>query len=86
MPWATMMVPPPTANPQQHPSISDWCPDGNGARGNGGSLSYLPFLGETQIVQGEKRGDRVEFTLPPLECSAVVSVIGERCETSFAVG
>lgn len=30
----------------------------------GRSLSYLPFLGETQIVQGEKRGDRVEFTLP----------------------
>ncbi len=44
----------------------------------GSSLSYLPFLGETQIVQGEKRGDRVEFTLPPLERGAVVSVMGGR--------
>jgi hypothetical protein len=44
----------------------------------GNSLSYLPFLGEAQIVQGEKRGDRVEFTLPPLERGAVVSVMGER--------
>jgi hypothetical protein len=44
----------------------------------GSSLSYLPFLGETQIVQGEKHGDRVEFTLPPLERGAVVSVIRGR--------
>ena len=44
----------------------------------GRSLSYLPFLGETQIVQGEKRGDRVEFLLPPLERGAVVSVMRGR--------
>jgi hypothetical protein len=44
----------------------------------GSSLSYLPFLGETQIVQGEKRGDRVEFTLPSLERGAVVSVMRGR--------
>jgi len=44
----------------------------------GSSVSYLPFLGETQIVQGEKRGDRVEFTLPPLERGAVVSVMRGR--------
>jgi hypothetical protein len=44
----------------------------------GSSLSYLPFLGETQIVQGEKCGDRVEFTLPPLERGAVVSVMRGR--------
>jgi hypothetical protein len=42
----------------------------------GSSPSYL--LGETQIVQGEKRGDRVEFTLPPLERGAVASVMGGR--------
>jgi len=44
----------------------------------GSSVSYLPFLGENQIVQGEKRGDRVEFTLPPLERGAVVSVMRGR--------
>ena len=42
----------------------------------GNSLSYLPFLGETQVVHGEKRGDLIEFTLPPLERGAVVLVIG----------
>ena len=42
----------------------------------GNSLSYLPFLGETQVVHGEKRGDLIEFILPPLERGAVVSVIG----------
>jgi hypothetical protein len=39
----------------------------------GDSLSYLPFLGETQIVHGVKRGELIEFTLPPLERGAVVS-------------
>ena len=39
----------------------------------GDSLSYLPFLGEAQIVHGAKRGKLVEFTLPPLERGAVVS-------------
>jgi hypothetical protein len=43
----------------------------------GDSLSYLPFLGEAQTVHGTKRGDLVEFTLPPLERGAVVS-FGER--------
>ena len=40
----------------------------------GDSLTYLPFLGETQILQGVKRGDSMEFTLPPLERGAVVWV------------
>ncbi len=40
----------------------------------GDSLTYLPFLGETQVVQGVKRGDSMEFTLPPLERGAVVWV------------
>ena len=44
----------------------------------GDSLSYLPFLGEAQIIHGEKHGDLVEFTLPPLERGAVVSVMGKK--------
>jgi hypothetical protein len=39
----------------------------------GDSLSYLPFLGKTQTVQGVKRGELIEFTLPSLERGAVVS-------------
>ena len=39
----------------------------------GDSLSYLPFLGEAQVVHGVKRGELIEFTLPPLERGAVVS-------------
>ena len=44
----------------------------------GDSLSYLPFLGETQIVPGVKRGEQIEFTLPPLERGAVVSFAPEK--------
>ncbi len=44
----------------------------------GDSLSYLPFLGETQIVHGVKSGELVEFTLPPLERGAVVWVTGTK--------
>jgi hypothetical protein len=40
----------------------------------GDSLSYLPFLGEAQVVRGVKRGELIEFKLPPLERGAVVSV------------
>ncbi len=43
----------------------------------GDSLSYLPFLGESQTVRGAKHGEMIEFTLPPLERGAVVS-FGER--------
>ena len=39
----------------------------------GDSLSYLPFLGEEQRVHGVRRGEQIEFTLPPLERGAVVS-------------
>ncbi|HEY1263686.1 MAG TPA: hypothetical protein VGF06_09190 [Terriglobales bacterium] len=39
----------------------------------GTSLSFLPFLGEAQAIRGVKHGDRVEFTLPPLERGAVLS-------------
>jgi hypothetical protein len=38
----------------------------------GDSLSYLPFLGETQVVHGVKRSQTIEFALPPLERGAVV--------------
>ena len=40
----------------------------------GDSLTYLPFLGAEQVLQGVKRGDLMEFTLPPLERGAVVWV------------
>ena len=44
----------------------------------GDSLSYLPFLGETQMVHGVKRGQLIEFTLPPLERGAVVSFAAKK--------
>ncbi len=40
----------------------------------GDSLTYLPFLGKPRVVAGVKRGDLLEFTLPPLERGAVASV------------
>ena len=40
----------------------------------GDSLWYLPFLGEPRALDGVKHGDSMEFTLPPLERGAVVSV------------
>ena len=40
----------------------------------GDSLGYLPFLGETQVLKGEKQGETLEFTLPPIERGAVVWV------------
>ena len=39
----------------------------------GDSASYLSFLGETKVVRGTKHGDKIEFTLPPLERGAVLS-------------
>ena len=44
----------------------------------GDSLTYLPFLGEKQIVHGVKRGNLMEFTLPPLERGAVAWVGEEK--------
>jgi hypothetical protein len=41
-------------------------------RGEG--LTFLPFLGEAQVVHGEKKGDNVEFVLPALERGAIVWV------------
>lgn len=43
----------------------------------GDLLSYLPFLGEAQVVHGVKHGELIEFTLPPLERGAVLS-FGEK--------
>jgi hypothetical protein len=42
----------------------------------GSSLSYLPFLGKTQVVRGVKQGDKFEFTLPLLDRGAVLSFVG----------
>ena len=38
------------------------------------SLTYLPFLGEKQTLQGVRRGEQLEFTLPDLERGAIVTV------------
>jgi hypothetical protein len=35
-------------------------------------LTYLPFLGTAQSVSGDKKGNSLEFVLPPLERGAVV--------------
>jgi hypothetical protein len=40
--------------------------------GMGDTLAYLPFLGETLTLRGEKQGEHIEFALPPLERGAVV--------------
>jgi len=40
----------------------------------GDSLTFLPFLGEKQIVKGKQNGARAEFTLPAIERGAVVWV------------
>jgi len=44
----------------------------------GDTLTFLPFLGETQTVKGQKKGERVEFVLPPVERGAVIWVGGSR--------
>lgn len=38
----------------------------------GEALTFLPFLGEAQILRGEKKGDSIEFVLPPVERGAVL--------------
>jgi len=40
----------------------------------GSALTFLPFLGEKQLLRGEKKGDSVEFVLPSLERGAVIWV------------
>ena len=42
----------------------------------GNSLAYLPFLGQVQVLHGTKRGDAMQFELPPIERGAVAWVIG----------
>ena len=44
-------------------------------RSNIGSTTvYLPFLGEERILHGVKHRNRLEFTLPSIECGAVIWV------------
>ena len=38
----------------------------------GDVMTYLPFLGEVQLLHGQRKGDRVEFALPAVERGAVV--------------
>ncbi len=44
----------------------------------GSSASYLPFLGDSQIVRSTKEGGQSVFVLPPLERGAVVTFGTER--------
>jgi hypothetical protein len=43
----------------------------------GDTASYLPFLGEAQVLKGTKNGDEVEFVLPDVERGAVVWLGGK---------
>ena len=43
----------------------------------GDSLTFLPFLGEKQVLKGEGRDGQVEFVLPAVERGAVVRVGGD---------
>jgi hypothetical protein len=38
----------------------------------GTTLTFLPFLGERQIVRGAIKAGNVEFVLPPIERGAIV--------------
>jgi hypothetical protein len=38
----------------------------------GDVLTFVPFLGEAQLVHGERNGDDMEFVLPPVERGAVI--------------
>ena len=40
--------------------------------GAGDTLTFLPFLGEAQVVRGKKQNGQMEFELPPIERGAVV--------------
>jgi hypothetical protein len=42
----------------------------------GTQLTFLPFLGDAQVLQGEPKGHQVEFLLPPVERGAVLWVGG----------
>lgn len=44
----------------------------------GQRMVFLPFLGEEQVVDGTKEGERMNFTLPPVERGAVVWVQSSR--------
>ncbi len=41
----------------------------------GDTLAFLPFLGETQQLQGTRKGDQMEFTLPTVERGAAIWVM-----------
>jgi len=41
---------------------------------NAHQLAYLPFLGQVQLLNGERKGNQLEFLLPPIERGAIVWV------------
>ncbi len=44
--------------------------------GQGKVLTFVPFLGGAQVIQGQKQGDKVEFVLPTIDRGAVVWIGG----------
>jgi endo-alpha-1,4-polygalactosaminidase (GH114 family) len=44
----------------------------------GTTLTYVPFLGEPQVLRGESEGDHVRFLLPTVDRGAIVWVGGKR--------
>jgi hypothetical protein len=44
----------------------------------GNSLAFLSFPGQTQILQGTKHGDTIQFELPPIERGGSAWVVGNR--------
>jgi hypothetical protein len=40
--------------------------------GQGKVLTFVPFLGSAQVIQGEKQGDKTEFVLPTIDRGAMV--------------
>jgi hypothetical protein len=43
----------------------------------GTRLTFVPFLGDAQVVRGEKKGDKVEFVLPAVERGAIAWIAAQ---------
>jgi hypothetical protein len=63
------LAPGKVAVPTSVKAIRVWLPYASDLR-----LTFLPFLGQTQLLQGERKDDVLEFVLPPVERGAAVWV------------
>ena len=68
----TGLVPGKVANPAAVSNIHVRIPANAGQ-----TLAYLPFLGEQQFLQGIRKGDLIEFTLPPIERGAAIWIVAK---------